>query len=121
MANPFRFTRFLESAQITPASVIAFIIHIPNFIRLFSRLLNDPRVPYHLKFFCYFSIFYFFFPLDLIKDFLFFGMGYVDDVLLLFFAFRKLVRDSPPEVVREHVEAISQGRPAPDTRNDGMG
>jgi len=25
-------------------------------------------------------------------------------------AFRKLIRDSPPEVVREHVEAISRGR-----------
>ncbi|HQH70687.1 MAG TPA: DUF1232 domain-containing protein [bacterium] len=121
MANPFRFTRFLESAQITPASVIAFIIHIPNFIRLFSRLLNDPRVPYHLKFLCYGAILYFLFPLDLWRDFRMFGLGYVDDVLLLFFAFRKLVRDSPPEVVREHVEAISQGRPAPDTRNDGMG
>ncbi|MFB3785372.1 MAG: YkvA family protein [bacterium] len=118
MANPFRFTRFLESAQLSPGAVIAFIIHIPNFIRLLSRLLNDPRVPYHLKLFCYFAMIYFIFPLDLWRDFRLFGLGYADDVLLLFFAFRKLVRDSPPEVVREHVEAISQGRPAPEYRKD---
>lgn len=111
MANPFRFSRLLETAgRFSPTKVIAFLIHLPNFCRLFSRLLNDPRVPYRLKFFCYFAVLYFIFPIDLIKDLPRFQIGYIDDILILFFAFRKLVNDSPPEVVREHVEAISQGR-----------
>jgi len=111
MENPFRFSRLLETAgRFSPAKVIGFLIHLPNFIRLFSRLLNDPRVPYRLKLFCYFALVYFIFPIDLIKDLPRFQLGYIDDVLLLFFAFRKLVNDSPPDVVREHVDAISQGR-----------
>lgn len=111
MGNPFRFTRLLETAgRFSPAKVVAFLIHLPNFIRLFSRLLNDARVPYRLKFFCYFALFYFIWPLDLLRDLPRFQLGYIDDILLLFFAFRKLVQNSPPDVVREHVEAISQGK-----------
>jgi len=110
MANPFRFSRLLEKAgRFSPATILAFFIHLPNFIRLFSRLLSDSRVPYHLKFFCYFALVYLIFPIDLLKDLPFFQIGYIDDILLLIFAFRKLVKDSPPEVVREHVEAIGRG------------
>ncbi|MBN2330150.1 MAG: DUF1232 domain-containing protein [Candidatus Omnitrophica bacterium] len=111
MPNPFRFSRFLDLAnRFPPAKIFAFLIHLPNFIRLFSRLLADPRVPFHLKFFCYFALFYFIFPIDLLKDLPFFQIGYIDDIIILIFAFRKLIKESPPEIVQEHVDAISQGK-----------
>lgn len=90
-------------------TVLHFLVHLPNFARLFSRLLGDARVPIHLKLLCYGSLLYLISPIDILKDFAIFGLGYIDDVAFIFIAFRKLVQDSPPEVVREHVEAISRG------------
>lgn len=88
--------------------IMHFILHLPNFVKLFTRLLRDKRVPLYLKALCYGAIFYFFFPIDFIRDRAFFGMGYIDDITFLFLAFRALVTSSPPEVVREHVEAIAK-------------
>ena len=93
-----------------PRTLLSLLFHLPNFIRLFSRLLADPRVPYYLKMLVYGAFFYVLIPIDLFSELTRWGIGYVDDVVLLFLALRKLVRDSPPEVVREHVEAIA-GRP----------
>ncbi|MDX9754854.1 MAG: DUF1232 domain-containing protein [bacterium] len=111
MPNPFRFSRFLDYAgQFSLTTVVNFIVHLPNFIRLFSRLLNDKRVPIHLKLICWASIVYFFFPFDfIIPDLARLGLGYIDDMVFLFYAFNKLVKESPPDVVREHVEQISRG------------
>ncbi len=111
MFNLFRFQRFFQAAgRFSLPQILSFVFHLPNFCRLFSRLLKDPRVPFHLKFLCYFSIFYLISPLDLIRDLPFFQIGYIDDAFLLIFSFRKLMKDSPPEVVREHVQAIADGR-----------
>ena len=107
-SKSFSRSPFLDAARsMNPRTLASLIFHLPKFIRLFSRLLGDPRVPYYLKLFVYGAILYCFFPLDLFRDLTFFGLGYVDDAILLFLALRKLVRDSPPEVVQEHVEAIS--------------
>ncbi|RJP26531.1 MAG: DUF1232 domain-containing protein [Candidatus Omnitrophota bacterium] len=104
------FFKFMQLSQrFSPVSIFRFIIHLPNFFKLFSRLLHDSRVPFHLKLLCYASIVYFFLPIDLLRDFPFFFVGHIDDVMFLFLAFRKLVKDSPPEVVQEHVKAISEG------------
>jgi len=110
MANPFRFSRLMETAgRFSPTKVLSFIIHLPNFIRLFSRLLADSRVPFHLKLICYGSIIYLIFPFDFLPDLPFFQIGYIDDILFIVFAFRKLIKDCPPEIIRDHVEAISRG------------
>ena len=110
-SKSFSRSPFLDAARsMDPRALLSLLFHLPNFIRLFVRLLGDPRVPYYLKLFVYAAILYCFFPFDLFRDFTFLGLGYVDDAVLLFFALRKLVRDSPPEVVQEHVEAISGHR-----------
>jgi len=107
----FRFSQWMESASgYSPAAILAFVVHIPNFVRLIHRLLQDPRVPLFLKSLCYGSLAYLIYPNDLIRDYPNYIFGHVDDAIVLFLAFRKLIRDSPPEVVREHVEAISRGR-----------
>jgi uncharacterized membrane protein YkvA (DUF1232 family) len=108
MANPFRFNRLMQHAgNYSLATIIGFIVHLPNFIRLFYRLLHDKRVPIHLKALCWGAIAYFFLPWDLLPDLGMLGLGYADDLIFLFLAFKKLVNDSPPDVVREHVQAIS--------------
>lgn len=95
------------------SSIMQFILHLPNFIRLAFRLLGDPRVPIHLKLVCYASYLYLIFPLDIIKDtaVLMLGAGVIDDVLILFFAHRYLIQNAPPEIVQEHVDDIA-GKPA---------
>lgn len=107
MPNPIFFTKLLRTAsQYSPHKVISFIFHLPNLIRLCFRLLNDPRVPFYLKLLCYGAIGYCIFPFDLIRDFPSIYFGRVDDVLILYFAFNKLIKDSPPEVVEEHVNRL---------------
>ena len=93
-------------SHLSPTAILTFIYHLPNLVRLCFRLLNDPRVPFYLKLFCYGAILYFFVPYDLLPDFPAVYLGRVDDVLILYFAFNKLVNDSPPDVVAEHVNDL---------------
>jgi uncharacterized membrane protein YkvA (DUF1232 family) len=107
-----KFIRLMQqSGEMNPTKLLALLVHAPNFIRLFYRLLHDSRVPFHLKALCWASIIYFISPIDILKDFPFSTLfGRMDDVLFLYFAFRKLLSDAPAEVVQEHVQAISAGR-----------
>lgn len=112
MPNPFLFSKFMEAGRrFSPAKVLTFLYHLPNLIRLYSRLLDDKRVPFHLKLFCYGALAYALFPFDLMPDLRLMGLGYIDDIAFIFLAFKKLVQDSPPEVVREHVLALSGKTP----------
>ena len=108
MKNPFLFTRLFQAAsKYSLPSIISFVFHLPNFIRLFSRLLADPRVPAHLKLICYGAVIYLIFPIDLVRDLPFIQIGYIDDAIILIFAFRKLLRESPSDVVQELFDNIS--------------
>jgi len=111
VGSRFRFSRWMQSAGgYSPVKILGFLFHLPNFVRLCVRLMQDPRVPFTRKLLCYGAIIYFFMPIDLIRDYPNFIFGHIDDIVILFLAFRKLIQDSPPEVVEEHVEAISEGR-----------
>ena len=112
MPHPFPFNRFMQGlGRYSAGSVLTFAFHLPNLVRLSSRLLNDRRVPFHLKLLCYGAILYLLWPFDLIRDFMpYFLPGRIDDLVILFLAFRKLIKDSPQEVVEEHVRIISEKR-----------
>lgn len=103
---------FYYARRFSPATVLQFLIHLPNFVKLGRRLLADPRVPFHLKLICYASLVYLIIPFDLIPitAVMFFGLGLMDDALFIFLAFKNLFEKAPKEVVREHVEAISAKR-----------
>ncbi len=88
-------------------TLASLVFHLPSFVRLFARLLRDPRVPYYLKLLVYAAIAYALVPIDIMPDLTFLGLGYVDDLVLLTLAVRKLVTGTPPEVLQEHVEAIA--------------
>jgi len=82
------------------------IYHIPNFIKLSTRLMKDKRVPFYLKIFVYGAILYVLSPYDIIPDFLIPILGLAEDFVIGALCLTGLVKFSPDEVVEEHVKAI---------------
>jgi uncharacterized membrane protein YkvA (DUF1232 family) len=84
--------------------------HLPQFARLYWRLLRDARVSIWPKALLAGGVLYFLSPIDLIPDFVP-VIGEVDDLVVLVLIFRLFVHLCPPEVVREHVRRIdAEGR-----------
>lgn len=90
-------------------NLLQVLIHAPQFIRLFWRLLNDSRVGLGPKAVLLLGVLYFVSPLDLIPDFPLVGLGWTDDIAVLYFAAKLFVKLCPPHVVQEHVELVGQG------------
>ncbi len=98
---------------------LRFLYHLPNFIRLAWRLFMDARVPIHRKAILVlfellavaFAVFYFWNPFDL--DFIP-VIGKLDDFLIGSFVILvpgswMFIKLCPEDIVREHVERLSQG------------
>lgn len=90
-------------------STLHYLIHAPNFIRLFWRLFTDRRVSVVPKAVLALGVLYFVFPFDTIPEFPLAFLGYLDDVFVLYLAARLFVRLCPRNVVEEHVRIIDQG------------
>ena len=93
-----------------PNAVIPFIVSIPKYVRLYGRLLRDPRVPLAPKIVFIAGLIYVISPIDFVPDFLIPIIGWVDDIIILVAAARYFIRACPPEVVAEHVAAIQEKR-----------
>lgn len=85
------------------------LLHLPKFLKLFSRLVNDPRVSLGPKLILVGILAYVILPTDLVPDFLI-GVGQLDDLAVILGGLKLFLRLSPPEVVREHMQAISEGK-----------
>lgn len=85
-----------------------FLRHLPDFVRLYWRLLTDGRVSVWPKALLLLSVLYVLSPLDFIPDVIPF-IGEVDDLLVLIVACRLFMYLCPPDVVREHVRRIDAG------------
>jgi uncharacterized membrane protein YkvA (DUF1232 family) len=83
--------------------------HLPSFVRLFSRLIKDPRVAASPKLLVAGILAYVILPTDLFPDFLI-GIGQLDDLAVVLGGLKLFLRLCPPEVVQEHLKAISAGR-----------
>ena len=90
-------------------NTLHYLIHAPNFLRLFWRLLTDRRVSPLAKLVMALGVAYFVFPLDLIPDFPLVGVGYLDDVIVLIVTARIFIKLCPRNVVAEHVQLIDDG------------
>lgn len=88
---------------------LRFVVHLPRFIKLFSRLARDDRVPLWPKMLLLLVLAYVVVPADVVPDFLP-GLGQLDDLVVIFAGLRLFLRLSPERVVREHVQAIAAGR-----------
>lgn len=85
------------------------IWNLPSFCRLFSRLIKDERVGLGPKLVVVGIMAYLVLPTDFIPDFLL-GLGQLDDLVVLFTGLKVFLRLCPPEVVQEHLRAISAGK-----------
>ena len=74
---------------------------IPDCIVLVTRLLGDPRVPRRHKLLLGALIGYLALPFDLVPDFIPVA-GYLDDVLVVAFTLRAVLRGTGAELLREH-------------------
>lgn len=86
-----------------------FFAHLPNFLKLFWRLLKDSRVPVWPKLLLFLAVGYVLAPVDFLPDFLL-ALGQIDDFLVIFLGLRAFIRLCPREIVQEHVRAIAAGR-----------
>jgi len=83
--------------------------NLPSFCRLFLRLIKDERVAFGAKLVIVGVVAYMALPTDFIPD-LFLGLGQLDDLVVLFSGLKLFLRLCPPEVVQEHLRAISAGK-----------
>jgi uncharacterized membrane protein YkvA (DUF1232 family) len=74
---------------------------LPNLVKLFGRLLRDPRVPRRTKVVVVAALGYVVSPIDLLPEVIP-VIGFTDDILLISFALNHLVRVAGEDVVLEH-------------------
>lgn len=98
-----------------PYQAVRFVFHLPRLLALIHRLMTDRRVPIHAKAVPFLAIIYIISPFDLLKEFLFGPIGYIDDIVVTYYLLKTFIKMCPEEVVAEHVEALS----LPPTRRDG--
>ena len=89
---------FLFGKKVAAREVAMFI---PNLARLFKDLLKDPRVPRRSKFWLWFGIGWFAWPIDLIPEFIP-VIGPADDAVVAILVLRHLVKSAGRDVVLEH-------------------
>lgn len=78
---------------------------LPRMLRttyLVWKLTFDSRVPLLLRALVPTALVYFVIPVSIVPDVLPFGVGLIEDVLLLFLAVWVLIRLAPPHVVSEY-------------------
>ncbi len=85
-----------------------FLLYLPQFVRLFWRLVKDERVSVWAKSILVLALAYVIAPIDLIPDMIW-GLGEIDDLALVILACRTFLSLCPPEVVDEHVRRIGGG------------
>jgi uncharacterized membrane protein YkvA (DUF1232 family) len=100
-----------QNRPTSSGEALGFLADLVKQIRLFWRLLNDPRVPTWVKAIPVVALLYLLSPIDLIPDPAL-GLGQLDDLAIILLGL-KLFRDlSPTMVVREHQTEI-EGRDSP--------
>jgi uncharacterized membrane protein YkvA (DUF1232 family) len=82
-----------------------FLRHLPDFVRLYWRLLLDRRTPLLPKVVLLAAVAYVILPFDLIPDVIPI-VGEVDDMVILLAACRLFILLCPDDLVREHVRRI---------------
>ncbi len=85
------------------------LTHLPSFVKLFSRLIKDPRVSASAKLVVAGILAYVILPTDLLPDFLI-GVGQIDDLAVVLGGLKLFLRLCPSAVVQEHLQAITSRR-----------
>ena len=103
------FWQFLRMHFLPPLQVSRLVGYLPQFVRVFWRLMKDPRVPLLAKLVPVLALLLMMSPpaieLDLVPI-----LGEIGWLVVVVLAFKILVWLSPPEVVREHLSRIALGQ-----------
>jgi hypothetical protein len=103
------FWQFLRMHFLPPLQLSRLVGYLPQFVRVFWRLMKDPRVPLVAKLVPVLALLLMMSPpameLDLVPI-----LGEIGWLVVGVLAFKILVWLSPPEVVREHVGRIARGQ-----------
>ncbi len=84
------------------AGVRDLLLFLPDMIVLLLRLARDPRVPVGVKAVAMLGIGYSLSPIDLLPEFLFGPIGFLDDLLIAAAAVSYIVNHVHPDLVRSH-------------------
>lgn len=94
--------------RVNPLRLGSLLSYLPQFARLFCRLMNDERVSFFAKLVPVLGVLLVLNPMVLELDAIPI-VGELDTVVVLYLAFKLFVWLCPAEVVREHVARIARG------------
>jgi len=103
------FRSFLKLQLLSPSRMGGFITYLPSFVRVFYRLMIDPRVSLIAKLVPPLGLALLLTPPALELDFIPI-VGELDWLLVAYITLKVFIWLCPPEVVREHVARIAQRR-----------
>ena len=84
------------------AGVADLLLFLPDMVVLLVRLARDPRVPVGVKAIATLGIGYSLSPIDLLPEFLFGPIGFLDDLVIAAAAISYIVNHVHPDLVRAH-------------------
>ncbi len=103
------FRDILRMQLFTPARIGGLVAYLPQFVRVFYRLMKDERVSVFAKIAPLLIMFLMLTPPAIELDFVPI-IGEIDWLLAGYIALKLFVWLCPPDVVREHVGQIAHGR-----------
>ncbi|MFQ5753645.1 MAG: YkvA family protein [bacterium] len=89
-----------------PRGFVQVVMYLPQFVKLYGRLIKDPRVPILLRLVLFLAFVYIISPIDLFPDFLIPILGHLDDLFILLLALKFFLKKCPRDVLLEHVRQI---------------
>ena len=102
------FRQFLRMQFLSPMAVGRVVAYLPQFVRVFWRLMTDARVPILPKMVPVLALMLMLTPPAIELDFIPL-LGELDWILVAVAALKLFVWLCPPEIVREHVSRIGRG------------
>ena len=102
------FRSFLRTQLLNPLRVRGILAYMPQFVRVFWRLMNDRRVSILAKLVPPLGILLLITPPALELDFIPI-IGELDWILVIYLTLKLFIWMCPPDVVREHVAQIARG------------
>lgn len=102
------FRRLLRMQMMGPLQMRGLVMFLPQFARVFWRLMTDPRVPILPKMVPVLALLLMFTPPALELDFVPL-VGELDWILVTMAALKLFIWLCPPDLVREHVSRIARG------------
>jgi hypothetical protein len=102
------FRSILRMQLLTPARIGGMVAYLPQFVRVFYRLMKDERVSLVAKMVPFLILVLMFSPPAIELDFVPI-IGELDWLLAAYIALKLFVWLCPAEVVREHVARIARG------------